>query len=477
MYYYTLEEVKEPKNLTKLISRFKGEPLNRFKLLQRYYMVKNDINNRPGKGDKPNNKLAHGFPKYITRMATGYFMGKGVKYLVPDEEDYKDKLFEILADNRTDNTNFEIAKEASKKGVAFELLFIDEKSKLKTKKLDAEEVIPVYSQTIGKFLECAIRIWSKTDFDGKKTDYAELYTPREIISYSRSGNTKIYRLDDIKPHGLNDIPILVYWNNEEQTGDYEDVISLIDAYDKAQSDTANDSEYFSNAYLYIVGAFGGIEGTGSGEGTDGDSDSEIAGTYRTMRRERVMHFDEKGQAGFITKDVNDRAEENYKTRLYKDIFFIAQTPAMSDESFAGNLSGVAIRYKFAGLDELTTEKEQKFLAAQKKKIKIITDFINTKYNKSYSPDIVEMRIEYNLIENESEIIKNVRDLSGIISHETMLSLLPFIKDVADEIARIKAERNPNLSKQLKSKLTAEQITALEKDLETYFLEHPNKEAN
>ena len=35
------------------------------------------------------------------------------------------------------------------------------------------------------------------------------------------------------------------------TGDYEDVIPLIDAYDKAQSDTGNDMEYFTDAYLCI----------------------------------------------------------------------------------------------------------------------------------------------------------------------------------------------------------------------------------
>jgi len=470
IFKYTLDEVRDPKNLTKLISKFKGEPVSRFERLERYYRVKNDIKNRAEKDGKPNNKLAHGFAKYITKMATGYFMGKGIKYIISDDEQYKSDFFAIIDDNYTDKTHFKLAKEASKKGVAFELLYIDEKSRLRTEAIDAEEVIPVYSQKIGEFLECAVRIWDKRGFDDKITEYAELYTPTEILTYSKPPNVKKYRLDDSRKHGLADIPIIIYWNNEEQAGDYEDVISLIDAYDTSQSDTANDSEYFSNAYFFITGAFGGITNDGHGGGADGGDgeDEDTNRAYRTMRRERVLHIDEKGQAGFITKDINDKAEENFKTRLYKDIFFISQVPAMSDETFAGNLSGIAIRYKFAGLDELTQEKEQNFTSAQKKKIKIITDFINTKQNKNYEPDAVKIKIEFNLIENETEIINNVRSLSGIISHETMLELLPFIKDVADEVARIAKERNLDFSDKLKTKLNPEQLEALEKDLAAFL---------
>jgi len=354
--------------------------------------------------------------------------------------------------------------------VAFELLYIDEKARLRTQKLNAEEVIPVYSKKVGEFLECAVRIWSTKNFGGKITHYAELYTKTEILSYSKPPGKRHYQLNDIQNHMLSDIPIIIYWNNEEQVGDYEDVISLIDAYDKGQSDTANDSEYFANAYFYITGAFGGITGDGSGVGggdDDGEDENERR-AYSTMRRERVLHFDEKGQAGFITKDVNDRADENYKSRLYKDIFFISQTPAMSDENFAGNLSGIAIRFKFAGLDELTQEKEQNFVSAQKKKIKLITDHLNTLQNKTFDPEGVEIVIKYNLIENETEIIRNVRDLSGIISHETMLSLLPFIKDVAAEIERMRTEQNPEISDELKNKLTPEQIKTLEAEMEAFF---------
>lgn len=442
MFRYKAEDIKNPKNLTNIIERFKENEIPRFTKLERYFRVKNDIYNRQTKDGKPNNKLAHGFAKYISKMATGYFVGKPVRYIIEsDDEDlerYKELLTEILDYNYTNNTNFEVAKEASKKGIAYEILYLDENGKLRTKKFNAEEIIPIYSQNIGEFLEAAIRIWSEVSFDGKTTtEYAALYTETEIITYAKKSNEKIYKQIETDKHLLSDIPVIVYWNNEEQTGDYEDVISLIDAYDKAQSDTANDSEYFADAYLYIIGASGGVT---TGAGADEDEDEDPSAAYRTMRRERVLELDEKGQAGWLIKDVNDTAQENYKNRLYNNIFFSAQVPAMSDENFAGNLTGVAIRYKLIALEELTAEKENKFLSAQKKKIRIITEHLNEKYNKSFNADVVEIKTERNFIDNLSEIIERAEKLDGIISKETTLGILPIIDDVGEEMEKIAKEQ-------------------------------------
>ena len=49
------------------------------------------------------------------------------------------------------------------------------------------------------------------------------------------------------------VPIAIYKNNEEEQGDFEQVISLIDAYDKMESDSLNDFEYFVDAYLALYG--------------------------------------------------------------------------------------------------------------------------------------------------------------------------------------------------------------------------------
>ena len=149
--------------------------------------------------------------------------------------------------------------------------------------------------------------------------------------------------------------------------------------------------------------------------------------------------------------MNDTANENYKARLYRDIFFLSQVPALTDESFSGNLSGIAIKYKMTGLEELAIMKENKMQAAQTKMLRIITDFLNTKMNKNWDPDTVEQKYDRNFVENVSDVITDVRNLEGIVSRETQIDMLPMsiVADTSAELLRqireaIDAENLPRI---------------------------------
>ena len=146
--------------------------------------------------------------------------------------------------------------------------------------------------------------------------------------------------------------------------------------------------------------------------------------------------------------MNDAANENYKARLYRDIFFLSQVPALTDESFSGNLSGIAIKYKMTGLEELAIMKENKMQAAQTKMLRIITDFLNTKMNKNWDPDMVEQKYDRNFVENVSDVITDVRNLEGIVSRETQIDMLPM---------NIVADTSAELSRQWKEAVDAERL--------------------
>lgn len=442
MYEFSVEQVLDEEFLTKLVKLFRKSDVPRFKYLEKYYMVKNKILKRTMDIGKPNNKLAHGFAKYITNMATSYFCGKPIKYVVRDEG-FKDALKDILKDNYIDNLNFELSKEASKKGIAFELLYINEKGSLKSKKCKAEEIIPIYSNSIGEFLECAVRVWTDYDIDGHLiADNAAVYTKKDIWFFKRTNLAAHFEFVNLERHMFEDVPVMIYSNNEEQTADFEDIISLIDAYDKGQSDTSNDMEYFTDAYMWIAGALGGLTNAAADDEDEGQ-DSAAA----TLRKNRLLFLDEKGQAGFLTKNINDSANENFKNRIYNNIFFLSQVPNLSDESFSGNLTGVAIKYKLIGLEELAIMKQNNFEAAQKKKIKMITEFINTKMNKNYDPDMVERKYERNFTENIAEMIENATKLENVVSKETQLNMLPnsIVEDAALELEKLMQEEKHTLT--------------------------------
>lgn len=418
------------KQITKLIEMHETNK-SRFNKLQNYYENNNEIIRRSMTGDKPNNKIAHSFAKYITDMSTSYFMGKGVRYFIDDEKEEFQELFKSVLDTDYEKDNiYELAKESSIKGISYELLYIDENSNLKSKQLNSEEVIPIFSNRVDEFLTGAIRVYSIHDFEMDKVIYyAEYYNDEEIITYKKEDSN--YIEINREYHRLGDVPFILYLNNKEIKGDFENVISLIDAYDKAQSDTANDFEYFTDAYLVLVGA---------GEGfTSDDEDSEDVKKVKSLKQERILLLQEKGGAEWLIKNINDTAVENYKNRIFKDTFFLSFVPPLTDESFHGNLSGVAISYKLIGLESLATTKENKFKASIKKKLKIITEFINLKYNKSFNADDIKIKFDRNTVKNLSEIIDNIVKLEDTLSLETRLRQLPIVEDVSKELDKIKAE--------------------------------------
>jgi SPP1 family phage portal protein len=414
--------------ITKLVELHETNK-KRFQSLNDYYMNNNEINNRTMGSGKPNNKLSHGFGKYITDIATSYFMGSGIRYFIENEE--FDEIFrKVLDEEYEKNNNYELAKQSSIKGISYELMYIDENSNLNTKQLNSEDVIPIFSNKINEFLNSAIRLYTVTDYFEKDSfiNYAVHYTKEEIITYKKTKNDKEYSEISREFHMLSDVPFILYLNNQELKGDFENVISQIDAYDVAQSDTANDFQYFTDAYLVLVGADGGF--------FNNDESSEAV---KMLKEERILGLAEKGQAEWLIKEINDTAVENFKTRIYNNIFFLSSVPALTDESFGGNLSGVAIAYKLIGLENLASIKQNKFNASIKKKLKMITEFINLKYNKNFDINDIKIKFDRNVIKNLTEIIDNMSKLEGLISKETMLEQLPFIEDIKQELERITKE--------------------------------------
>ena len=433
MFYFDMDEVIDEDFITKIVNKFNLEMVGHYQMLDRYYEVKNDgIAKRFMKGKKPDNKLFHGFARYITNMATSYFAGRPVEYLIDDEE-YKKELLPYLDDAY--NFDYEISKEASKKGIAYELLYITEKSELRSRQYGAEEIIPIYSASPDEFLNGFIKLSAIYNLDGYlKKERAAVYDKTDIYDFERSTGNGRFSLVDIRKHYLNDVPLIVYWNTQEMNSDYEGVISLIDAYDRAESNTANDMDYFTDAYLLIKGAEGGLVDE---EGEDillSDSDE-------ALKNKRIMYLDEKGDAKFLEKDGDNSSIEEFKNRVFKDIFFVSQVPALTDESFAGDLSGIAIKYKLIGLEQLAIMKENRMRLAKAKKISMITDWINWKKSKNYNASTVKQKYTRNFTENVSEIIDNVTKLTGVVSKRTQLDMLPkeIIADTNKELETIDEE--------------------------------------
>ncbi|EOU1475347.1 phage portal protein [Clostridium perfringens] len=140
------------------------------------------------------------------------------------------------------------------------------------------------------------------------------------------------------------------------------------------------------------------------------------------------------------KNINDVYSENIKNRLKHDIHKFAFCPDLTDEAFAGNVTGIAIKCKFQALEQLRQEKERYFTKGLMHRFDMINTYLS-KYGKNL--DILSLNISFqaNLPVNTAELINNLVSLSGTISRKTQLSNIPFVKDVDSEIKQLEQEKD------------------------------------
>lgn len=414
-----------PAIVKKIIDSHKQYDLPRLQKLEDYYLGKTEILKRVMADPlKPNNKIANSYASYITDTLTGYFMGEAVTYSSLDEFAL-DELKMIFEYNDEADENVELARACSIYGIAFEMLYVDEDGVVRFKQLDTKECIPVYDDTIENELLYLIRYYTNKDIvTDKVTTIIEIISATSIDRYTASETCSDMVLVDSIAHYFTLVPVAIFTNNKNLTGDFEGVISLIDAYDKLESDSLNDFEYFCDAYLALTGF---------------TADAE---DVKAMKENRVLLLDKDTDAKWLIKDEQDSTVENMKVRIDKDIHKFSKTPNLSDENFASNASGVAIKFKMVGTENLVATKERKFKKGLQRRIELIS-FINGVLSAGFDWRSIDITFTRNLPTNDTEIANIVNTLSSIVSKETLLAQIPFIDDVQAELDRVEKEKEAN----------------------------------
>lgn len=394
----------------------------KYQKLERYYVGDHDIlhSERTDKtgGD---NRIVNNMARYITDTATGYFLGQPVVYSSENEE-YLQTIQDIFDYNDEQDHNTELGKQCSIKGDCFEMVYLDEDGRIRLGLVFPENLILFY-ETESEFTSplAAIRMVRGMDKNGNILLRVEFWTWTRVI-YLQSFNGGVLEVTGWKEHYWNDVPFCEYVNNRERIGDFEGVLSEIDAYNRVQSNTANYFQYNDDAILKVTRL--------------GDVDSK---DIAQMKRERAVILEDGGDVGWILKTVDDTALENYKNRLREDIHLGANVPNMTDEAFGGNLSGVAVSYKLWGLEQICAIKERKFKRALQRRIELITYVLNL-LGHNYDYRDLDMQFRRNKPQNILEQSQIIGNLSSMLPKETLLQLLPFVDNPKEELEKLEEEK-------------------------------------
>ena len=403
--------------LSEFLTKHTHEVKNRYEPLYDAYTSDHEILHDPAKPKyKPDNRVVVNFPKYIVDTMNGFFIGYPIKIVAEDEavSDYVEYLDRY---NDQDDNNAELAKICSIYGKGNEMYYTDEESELCITYLDPKEAFMIFDESIIERPLFFVRRY----VDREGFEYGSISDETSVRNFKVTGG--LTWLDEWQPHYFPGVPATEYVENGERQGIFEPVMSMVNAYNKAISEKANDVDYFADAYLKVLGTV---------------VDNE---DVKFIRDNRIVNFEGDGSdkiiAEFMEKPNSDTTQENLLERLERLIFQISMVANISDENF-GTASGIAMKYKLQSMSNLEKTKERKFAAGMNRRYQLLFGHPASKV-----PADAWIQLQYkftpNIPANLQEEAQIASQLEGITSHETQLKVISAVEDVKGELDKIEEE--------------------------------------
>lgn len=393
----------------------------RFKHLENYYLGKQDIMERQKEDRLKNNKVMINHAKYITDTNVGYLLGNPVDYQVSEGFDIE-PLLDAYKKQTINDLDSEIAKDVSIFGMQYEYVYANENAEPKSCEIDNKTAIIVYDDTVehNKLFGLIYR----PIYEGETFKYYEIiYCDDKVIRTYKSTTKSLNQVGQDKTHKFGKVPMICYKNNPELLGDFEPVISLIDAYNILQSDRVNDKEQLVDAILCMYGM---------------DFDDTQAEMLRDSRM--LANIPTDGKVEYLVKTLQEADVDVLRKNIEADIHKISMVPNMSDENFVGNSSGVAIRYKLLAFEQNIKNKERYMEKGLMERFELYNNYLVAISKMAEIPvEEVDAVFTRNLPSNDYEISQMINNLADFLPAETLVSQLSFIKDASEEVELKQAE--------------------------------------
>lgn len=403
---------------------------NRYNQLYDYYIGKQAILNRELASDAAkNNKIINNYASYIADISANYLLGNPVDYLPPDDVNI-DEIMTRYAEQTMSDTDAGIALDAAIFGVAYDLTFTDEDSQPTTVQIDPRNTLMVYDDSVQHRELFAINCAHVKNDQNKPINRVTVYTPSKIITMTLDADGTQQGKIEEKDHFFGAVPVTEYANNKTYMGDFESVLTLIDAYNTIQSDRVNEREELADAILVLKNF---------------TLDEQRQANLRDLRLLTSVPSD--GDAYYLTKNQSESDADILKKSIADDIHKFSKTPNLSDENFVGNSSGVALNYKLLAFEEEAKTHERYIEKGLKKRLTLYFNLANHLKQGAGGQTAKELaRVDIvfnrNLPKNDYETSQMIVNLQGIVKDDYLVKQLSFVDNAEKALEEEEPDEYP-----------------------------------
>lgn len=443
MYVFTMPADKWDENdpdkeaILHLIQKHRSG-VSRLQKLKNYYEGRHKILSESDR----ENKLVCNHAKDISDTASAYFIGNPIAYKSDGDITVLTDALEAAGADEADGDN---GLDLSIYGRAYEYIYTKkDETGLSIKNLEPERTFVVYDDSIEQNELFAVYYYvRKDDTDQTNPVYVATVLTRNF-KYAldiREIPGPQALIEEPEPHYKGEVPVIEYLNNKLAIGDYELQIPLIDAYNALMSDRITDKEQFIDAILAIYGT---LLSDADAE-TEGDGEGSQKAMMR-LKKEKMIEMPNTAKAEYLTRTFDEAGVEVLKKAIEQDIHKFSHIPCMTDESFGGNVSGVAMEFKLLGMENITKIKTRYYRKGLRKRLRIFANFLA---NKQLQVDVSQITPTFTraMPKNLLEISQIVANLWGRVSRKTLLAQIPFVDNPDEELKVVEQEEQETLKRQ------------------------------
>ena len=381
----------------------------------------------------PNNRIVDNQYKKLVKQKVNYIISK-TPSIKSENQEYDNKLNELFDKNFLKILK-RVTTDVYNNGLGWLFLYVDETGKLRFKRLNSVEVIPVWLDNEHEELDYAIRVYSREIYKNgayNTENYVEIYR-KSGVEYYKMNNTKLTAIEkkaylsvDDKPYNWQKIPLICFKADELEQSLLKRVKSIQDALNTLISDFMNNMQEDSRNTILIIKNY------------DGENLGEFRKNLSTFGAVKVR---ENGDVSSLQVEVNAGNYESIVKLLKKTIIENGGGFDSKSDTLGNNPNQLNIRSMYSDIDLEANDFETEFQASFEEMIWFVANHLKNTGQGDFLKEKVEVVLNRDILINESQAISDIRNSVGIISDETLVAQHPWVTDVQEELARMKKENS------------------------------------
>lgn len=453
-------KISDIKFLERELAKFINSPTRKMMMTgERYYNYEHDILNKRrmaiGEGGEmyedrqlPNNKYTDNRYAEMVQQKVSYLLSKPLT-VNADNENYV-KLLKEVFNKRFMRLLKNIGIDSYNGGISWLYPYYDEEGNFKMKKFKSYEVLPFWKDETEEELDFALRIYDIPTYEGERetfTVFVELYAKDGIYKFRYKNGSLVkdyqtYYFDipqlngDVIPYNWEKVPLIPFRSNGNK-------IPLIKKC-KSLQDGIN----------YILSSFAdGMEENASGntilvlKNYDGQELGQFRRNLATYKAVKVRTI-EGADGGLDKLEITVNAD-NYKiilAELRKAVVLNCKGYDIEELKSSGSPNEMSIKAVYSNIDLDANEMETEYQAAFEELLWFINAYFSQTGKGDFEGEAVEIIFNRDMMVNESQVITDINNSAGVLSHKTCVAMHPYTSNVEEELKQIEKEQQEELKK-------------------------------